>query len=362
MKNINFQRGTSMIRTWEQDQKSRVPFNWDRFIYIVILIVALFFFIQFLIYKLFWIEADGQVIFEKVNIMNVDDSRILEFHVAEGDEVKKGDSLFTYFEDEDAFGAFAGGGSGGSAASMTSGTNNDWIEREIYTLSKQIAGNEIRLKETRELLALQESKLEQTRNEVILELIPRTRLDQLEESIASLRYDLEKLDSDIIMSKKFLGRLYGMRKPNTPANINVSNEGIGAGGADEQGRRVFYSPLAGTVTKINFMPFEVAVKSEVILSIHQPDNIFIKGFFEQEDLDKLQEGDEVALEFPNGHTSRGYIKRFYFATNTLPEEFQKKYEPTTRSLVADIYPIDSLELDRWKAFYKMSVTITKYRY
>lgn len=364
MKNINFQRGTSMIRTWEQDQKSRVPFNWDRFIYIIILIIVLYFFFQFLLHKLFWIEADGQVIFEKVNIMNVDDSRILKFHVEEGEEVKIGDTLFTYFEDDDAFGNYSGnGGRGGSSASLTEGSNNDWIEREIYTLSRQIAGNEIRLKESIALLELQESKLEQTRNEVILELIPRNRLDLLEESISSLRFDIDKINSDLIMSKQFLGRLYAMRKPNIPAQINVSNNGTGnGGGGDDQGKKVFYSPLAGTVTKINFKPFEVALKSEVILSIHQPENIFIKGFFDQADLDKLQEGDEVSLEFPNGRKSRGFIKRFYFATNTLPEEFQKKYEPTTRSLVADIYPIDSIELDRWKAFYKMSVLITKYRY
>ena len=71
MKHINFQRGNSMIRTWEQDQKSRVPFNWDRLIYIIILIVVLFFFIRYVYRKTFFIEADGQVLFEKVNIMNV---------------------------------------------------------------------------------------------------------------------------------------------------------------------------------------------------------------------------------------------------------------------------------------------------
>lgn len=358
MKNINFQRGASMIRTWEQDQKSKVPFNWDRFIYIIILIVALFFFLKFLFFKIFYIEADGQVLFEKVNIMNTDDCRILEFHVAEGDIVKKGDSLFTFFEDEDAFNNYAG--NGGSSASVTAGNNNDWVEREIYTLSKQIAGNEIRLREAKEMLTLQESKLEKTRNEVILEIIPRNHLDQLEESIESLKFDIEKTASDIKMSREFLGRLYGMKKNTTPANISVVNGG--AGGSDDQGKKVFYSPLNGTVTKIDFQPFEVALKSQVILSIHQPQNIFIKGFFEQSDLDKLREGDLVLLTFPNGTDSRGYIRRFYFATNTLPEEFQKKYEPTTRSLVADIYPIDTTELEKWKAFYKMSVQITKYRY
>lgn len=358
MKNINFQRGNSMIRTWEQDQKSRVPFNWDRLIYIIILVVILFFFLRYVYHKFIYIDADGQVLFEKVNIMNTDDSRILEFHVAEGESVEKGDSLFTYFEDEDAFGRFSS--NGGSAAMSMGGGDKEWVEREIYNLSKQIAGNEIRLKESQEMLLLQEGKLEQTRNEVILDIIPRSTLDQLENSIASLHFEIEKLQNDIRMSKTYLGRLYGMRGQNAPANMKVNNNG-GAGG-DDNGKKVFYSPLSGTITKINFQPFEVAVKSEVIMSIHQPQNIFIKAFFEQEDMNQLHEGDEVNIEFPDGSSSRGYIRRFYFATNTLPEEFQKKYEPTTRSLVADIFPLDSAELGTWKAFYKMSVNITKSKF
>ena len=44
------------------------------------------------------------------------------------------------------------------------------------------------------------------------------------------------------------------------------------------------------------------------------------------------------------------------------EEFQKKYEPTTRSIAADIYPVDSTEIVKWKAFYKMSVDISKLKF
>lgn len=359
MKNINFQRGNSMIRTWEQDQKSRIPFNWDRLIYIIILIVFAFFFLRYLYNKFLYIQADGQVIFEKVNIMNTDDSRILTFHVFEGETIVKGDSLFTYFEDEDAFGRFAG--SGGSQASLSQSANNEWVEREIYNLNKQIAANEIRLRESTMQLQLQEGQLEQTRNEVILDILPRVKLDELENSISNLRFDIEKLQSDIQMSKQFLNRLYGMRGKKPGNSASISSDGNGGGGEDN-GQRVFYSPLSGTITKINFQPFEVALKSEVIMSIHQPENIFIKGFFEQEDMNQLREGDQVSIRFPDGSKSVGYIRRFYFATNTLPEEFQKKYEPTTRSLVADIYPLDSTELNKWKAFYKMSVYLTKPKY
>lgn len=359
MKNINFQRGKPMIRTWEQDQKSRVPFNWDRFIYIIILVVAVFFFVRYLYNKFIYIQADGQVLFERVNIMNTDDSRILTFHVEEGDAVEIGDSLFTFFEDEDAFGRYTS--AGGSSASLTRNNDPEWVEREIYSIQRQLAGNEIRLKEAKAEIQLKESQLERTRNEVILDILPHSKLQELENSIAGLKFDVERIESEMQVSKRFLGQLYGMRGKSKPDHANISSTG-GGGAADDEGKKVFYSPLKGTITKINFQPFEVALKSEVIMSIHQPEDIFIKGFFEQEDINELREGDQLEVYFPDGTKSIGYIRRFYFATNTLPEEFQKKYEPTTRSLVADIYPLNETELSKWKAFYKMSVTLIKSKY
>jgi len=66
--------------------------------------------------------------------------------------------------------------------------------------------------------------------------------------------------------------------------------------------------------------------------------------------------------FPVGSTSYVYLKRFYIATYVLPEEFQKKYEPTTRSVAADIYPLNNEDLAKWKAFYKMGVDISKFKF
>ena len=65
------------------------------------------------------------------------------------------------------------------------------------------------------------------------------------------------------------------------------------------------------------------------------------------------------IEFADGTTSIGYVDRFYSATYILPEEFQKKFEPTTRTLAADILPLTPDDLERWKKYYKLSVTITK---
>jgi hypothetical protein len=98
------------------------------------------------------------------------------------------------------------------------------------------------------------------------------------------------------------------------------------------------------------------------MAIHKNTPMYVKGFFSQEDLNYFKVGDHVNIEFPDGSKSKGMISRFNYSTIQLPEEFQKRYEPTTRTIAADIYPLDTAEYVHWKAFYKLGVVITKFKY
>ena len=117
--------------------------------------------------------------------------------------------------------------------------------------------------------------------------------------------------------------------------------------------------MSGIATRIFIHGYETALKSEEIMALHEAEPAYIKAYFEQEDLRYFKEGDLFSIKFPDGSESIGVLRRFYIATYVLPEEFQKKYEPTTRSIAADIYPVDSVELKKWKTFYKMGVDISK---
>ena len=98
------------------------------------------------------------------------------------------------------------------------------------------------------------------------------------------------------------------------------------------------------------------------MTLHKDRPAFIKAYFEQEDIANFNTGDVFKVTFPDGSISYGILKRFYIATYVLPEEFQKKYEPTTRSVAADIYPLKEGEILKWKAFYKMGVDVSKFKY
>jgi len=388
MKSVNFKRKEeSYLRYFEEQNNSKAkrPFNWDRFVYLLLLAIFLFFTGRFIINSYFYIEGNGQVLFESVDIRHTDDIRILEFQVQEGDDVHIGDTLFYYFLDDDMFGDGGYGGGANSVSIAGGGKKDSWIERELYTLRKNVQLNGVRIKDNQALLDVYNSDLERVRNEVILDAVSHTNLENLEYQISKLNADINVLGSQISIYRKQIKYLEDLlAQEEDPQEIRIEQSTNGGGGGsgnsnfDEvlknanrddflmlsgvenmQNYKIFTCPIEGNVTRIHKQAYEVALKTETICSIHQPNNVHIKGFFNQEDLKHLHEGDLVDIEFADGTMSKGLVDRFYSATYILPEEFQKKFEPTTRTLAADILPIGENDLEVWKKYYKLSVKVTK---
>ncbi len=359
MKSIDFKRKDSVIRVVNEDVK-KPKRNWDRVIYIVFLSLVFFFLGYYAINKIFFIKADGQVLFENVSIRLTDDCRIIEFQKEEGDTVKVGDSLFVYTLDKDNL---WGNISLNGGITATSYDNEwDWIEKEKYALMKKVALNKIDITESSALIGSYKNEIQRLQNEIILDVLPKNRLEYVQNEILRLNTAIAKLSSENNQLYGLLKQLNSMVKTSRVKSTKSGSIGGAGNGDDENGIRVFYSPIDGTVTRIYTHQFEVALKSEQIMAIHKNTPMYVKGFFEQEDLSYFKEGDLVNIEFPDGTESKGLIKRFYYATYQLPDEFQKRYEPTTRTIAADIYPVNDNEYEHWRAFYKMSVSVTKFKY
>ena len=242
------------------------------------------------------------------------------------------------------------------------------FEKEIFKTTEEIKLQQLQYREYSNLVGLYRKELKRIENEVMLDALPRNRLDDQMEKINEMEIQLQITKGKINAFQASLISLEGMKR-NLDAVTNVTSKGSGvavsaggSGGGAYGGKKIFYSPLDGTITDVRKNEFEVALKTEDILAIHKPNNVFIKSFFQQSDLKSLKKGDKVDIEFPDGTKSVGIIERFYLATYRLPEEFQKKYEPTTRSLSADVYPLSREDLLRWRMYYKMGVKITKTKY
>ena len=74
-------------------------------------------------------------------------------------------------------------------------------------------------------------------------------------------------------------------------------------------------------------------------------------------MDCLYEKESVAQTY-----SKGKIVHSYISTYALPSEFQKKYEPTERTILVDIEPINVNEAELWRKFYLMDVKLVIKRF
>lgn len=372
MKGVNFQRNKSLIRI-VNEQKVVNNKNWDRILYLVILILFGLFMLYYFTTKFLYMHAYGHVIIDNTRVRLTDDARILKLYVHEGDSVNVYDTLFTYALDIDTDINNPGNSQSLAVGSIGAGNRDDWWTKELFALKKKIALNDIDVSENLSLISNYQKEIKRISNEVILDILPKNRLEFVQNEMMRLNTENQKLNRE----NSELKHLIKTTKPSTynKANSHFKLENHSSSGSNKKTAttlsfsdellsetKYFKSPMTGIATRIYVHDFETALKSEDIISLHVAEPAFIKVYFEQEDLKYFKINDVFKIRFPDGTESSGFLKRFYIATYTLPEEFQKKYEPTTRSIAADIYPVDSLEIRKWRTFYKMSVDISKFKF
>ncbi|MCD6067853.1 MAG: hypothetical protein K0S33_2679 [Bacteroidetes bacterium] len=377
MKSLNFQRNKSLIRI-TNEKKIKKRRNWDRIVYLLLLFAFVLFMAYYFLNKLVMVHAFGHVIIESTKIRLTDDARLDKMYVHEGDSICKDDTLFSYSLDLDQDTDGSGASSLALGGVTSTGNKDYWWLKEIYNIKKNMAINNVSIVENGQLIKNYENELKRLTNEVILDVLPKQRLDYVQTEIMKLKTQNYKLRSE----NGELNALMKTLKPfDNTAKYEAKDIKVNAGGGSGGGlsdymkrqeikfsdellseNRYFRAPMDGIITRIYVHSFETALKSEDIMTLHKDHPAYIKAFFDQEDVGHFKEGDVFKITFPDGSTSLGYLKRFYIATYTLPEEFQKKYEPTTRSIAGDIYPVNGEEMGKWRTFYKMSVDISKFKY
>jgi len=374
MKSMNFQRNKSLIRVVNEQQKvkQKKQRNWDRILYVGLLGLFVLFMVYYFTAKYLYVHAYGHVIIENTHIRLTDDARIIEFYVHEGDSIQKNDTLFSYALDRDD--DINGHASQAlSIGSINATGKDDWWVKELFALKKKITLNNIDISENVSLITNYKSEIKRLSNEVILDVLPKSRLEFVQNELFKLSTENQKLQRE---NNELNGLIKTLGPSTNKSKYSASNIKLNSSTANQfndlsklafseellSDPKYFKSPINGISTRIFIHNFETVLKSEEIMSIHQARPAYIKAYFEQEDLRYFDVGDIFNVEFPDGTSSKGVLKRFYIATYTLPEEFQKKYEPTTRSIAADIYPLDTTELVKWRAFYKMSVDISKIKF
>lgn len=357
MKNIYFKRKDSVLRSLQEEKRKAKAskINWDRIIYLILLSVFLFVVGRYAFIKIYYVKAEGQILFKNLNVQNLEDCRIIKFNVVEGSEVKVGDTLFFYTSDN----AIVQGGDHFIQSEVQNLGKSSPHEKAIYEVEEELANSKQDYEHNFKQKQVLAQELKQISQEVLLEALPKSMYFQKEAEYSKIVANLEVLKQRSSTLADKLSKLKGLNR-NTLRSSSLFIEGKQR--SKNEGIQAFKSPMDGVITKIFKENQEVALKSEIIMYLQKSENVFIKGFFEQKDLKYLKTKSVVDIEFPDGTESSGIIQRYYFSTYRLPEEFQRKYEPTTRSLSVDILPLNSKEFNQWQKFYKLSVTIRKSRF
>jgi len=293
------------------------------------------------------IFANGQIELPKQTVKFSNDIKILHLAVAEGSNVCAGDTLFSYRIMGDQL----------DQARLTARTpmSNDWIIREQLNVKKKIEMNRLVIEQKRQLLKHLDGSIH-IKESLLLGGIHEeyNQYSALQDQQMRVQSDIEFHSQEVDVLKKYLKQLYAQNK--AYSIMNKSELGL----YDEI--KYFASPMDGVISDVFYKENEMCYKKEEMVTIHQLNNASINTYFDPEEIKYLEVGDVVDIEFPDKSQTKGIISKFFVSTYAVPSEFQKKYEPTERNIVAEVVPLNKKDEDSWNSFYKMEVNIQKMRY
>lgn len=336
MKKFTYKKGKAIIRTLKEPKIKKKKFNLDRLIYFIILFGLCFWLISFVYKKTKWINGNGQVLMQKVDVNFTTDIRVKQIFINEGQIVNIGDTLFSYFQnsfDNDASLVLRN-----FDKQEKQQQNNQGLINEIYLKN-------IKLKHLQEQLLFLKKKKQQITKLVLLDVYTKTKLDEVLMQEQQFKVNIKLLKNEIYLlsiQKKQLKNL------EIKTNKNYLN--------------YYISPIKGVIGQILKNSEESCYKAENVMTIHNIEKVFIKAYFNLKDIAIVKEKSMVYVEFPDKSLSKGIISKLYVSTYEAPTEFQKKYEPTERNILAEVIPINKLEASQWGIYYKLNLKVKLKKY
>ncbi|WP_460189464.1 HlyD family efflux transporter periplasmic adaptor subunit [Urechidicola sp. KH5] len=272
---------------------------------------------------------------EKVDVNFTNDIRLKEIKIQQGEYVSKGELLFNYVQnqfDNDANFVIKTLDKEEKRNSL----QNQWQHKiDLKKLEITHIENEIQM---------QQIEHESIQELVLLDVYTKTKLNEVYLHLQGLHSKKYLLEREL----KLLEKQKSLTNSNYYDNPKFSN--------------AYYSPISGVIGQILKNSEESCYKSENVMTIHDYNKVFVKAYFNLKDIATISEGRAVIVEFPDKSTSKGIINKLFISTYEAPNEFQKKYEPTERNILAEIIPTNKNEITNWSKYYKLNVKVKLYKF
>lgn len=336
MRKFSFKSKGARLRIIDEPKMIKNPWQMDRVVYVLILVFLSLALVSFLYKKINVVGGSGQIVFQKLAVNFTEDIRLTDIRVREGEQINKGDTLFRYI---------IGEGRNEMELNIRAGEVNSKHQKELLEVRNDLVSKQIAMNQVIHERTLLKNRLDELANLVLLEIKTLDELSVLQMEYEKLNIEEESLNRELELINDYYAQL---------RLINSSKQQLYNGNWRE---RVFQSPMDGWSGIIRFENNEVCYRENEVLSIHNPDKLQIRAYFNQKYGDDLQLGREVKVIFKDGQTSIGKITNIYRATYALPSEFQKKYEPTERNILIDLVPLSQQEEEIWRKYYLMEADL-----
>ncbi|MDT7831166.1 hypothetical protein RQM59_02175 [Flavobacteriaceae bacterium S356] len=333
MNKFSYTKGKAIIRTLKEPKVKKKKLNLDRILFILIILALCFWLLSFVYNKTVWIEGNGQMLMEKVDVNFTNDIRVKEIFINEGDTVCVGSRLFNYYQDDFD-----------SDASLVL-KNFDRKEKQytnLQDLIKEIYLKRLQLKSLKERLAFLNEQEKKAIKLILLDVYTKVKLDAIIQQKMLLENQINLLKNELYFLR--------LQRKNISPDTTIS---VGGGNFGNS----YISPIEGVVGQILKNSEESCYKAENVMTIHDVEKVFIKAYFDLKDLAHVKKGSIVLVEFPDKTISEGIINKLYISTYKAPTEFQKKYEPTERNILTEIVPLDKEQVPEWGKFYKLNLKV-----
>lgn len=347
MKAFKLREQNSFIKILKEPPLKKQKTNWSRYLYVLIIIAIVFYSVRKIYNANMVIFANGQIELPKQTISFAHDIQILEMTIQEGQSICQGDVLFYYniipsSDDQ-------------TKLNFHHDQPIDWIIKEELSLSNTIVSNNIKIKHLQDQIELINQNIKHKEKLLLLGLHREQNAYQNKRNEKS---DLEhKIDAITQENQLLKNTKRQLQKSKSKYKlIEWENNTI------YRTKHAFLSPDDGIISDIFYEANEICYRKDEMMTIHQMQDVSINTYFDPNEINYLKPGDSVQISFPDGSKSQGIIDKFFISTYALPSEFQKKYEPTERNIVAKIIPINKKDQQQWKNFYKMNVLVSKNRY
>lgn len=339
-----------------KDEKMKKKKNWDRIIYVILLVVLSGVGLYFLMNYLCYVSGKGQVVMEMIDIRVPRNIRIMQYYKSEGEKVKANDTLFSYVDEENGF-----SNSSDSSRSFVH-LNPEWVERELFLLKEKIGVNETEIKELRQQLKNKKNDYKEALAEVKLNVLPYDNLYKLKENVETIKSRIAILEQENSISLKMAEPLTMKLKNNEwKENVYFDNAMQTASLNGEKNLQFYYAPVDGYINSILKKASELSIQESILL-LQREDKLFIRAYFDSKYIKSIKENDTVHIVFPDDEKAFGIVKRLHAPVIPESRTLQSKMEQEECVYGLDIYPLNNEEGNNWKIYNSLDVKVFKSKF